>query len=269
MKKAIFVLAWLAVFIVIISVSCRAQQINESISRAMDDMAQMERDGIGVTRYNDTLQMAIALYESGTNKERVIQLLDELSKIRRKAYKCMDELSALRSVIESTKDINQTPVWELYYQAEDEFRSERYEKSLELIDKAYNKISELEALETKLALFYQTVSGSVVSFLVAYWIYIVSVVLVSVACYLALRKRITVALLKRRIKDLSNRKESLKKQIEKEQKRYFETKEIGEDTYKIRIAKYGEVLRDINRKLLLLKEELSLLERRSQGSNIK
>jgi hypothetical protein len=65
--------------------------------------------------------------------------------------------------------------------------------------------------------------------------------------------------LNKKLEHLYLRRTTLKKLIAKTQKEFFEKGTIDETTYHIRLNKYGEIIRDINRQIPLVKEELESL----------
>jgi hypothetical protein len=76
--------------------------------------------------------------------------------------------------------------------------------------------------------------------------------------FLVYRTSIYKMLVKRKIDDLSARKESLRRMIMKTQKDYFEGGSISESLYTIRTKSFAEMIRDIDRQIPLLQEKLFL-----------
>jgi len=260
--------AFMILSVVFVSaISEDASRVESALKLAEKDMEKMKADGLPIVKYNDTLTLARQIFEaqlllekSGRNPDYslVYEKIEELKEIRIKAYRALDELKALELTINQTKGIDLAPVLDLYAQAKDEFESERYDECLKLIDKTYEKISELEALRTKMKAFYEATSRSILGFLNEKKVEICSGILVSLAGFILTYNRVMCWVIERRIESLERRKKSIKKLIAKTQKEYFEDGKIGETTYHVRIKKFGELIRDINRQIPLLKEELTI-----------
>ena len=167
--------AFMILSVVFVSaISEDASRVESALKLAEKDMEKMKADGLPIVKYNDTLTLARQIFEaqlllekSGRNPDYslVYEKIEELKEIRIKAYRALDELKALELTINQTKGIDLAPVLDLYAQAKDEFESERYDECLKLIDKTYEKISELEALRTKMKAFYEATSRSILGFL--------------------------------------------------------------------------------------------------------
>jgi len=65
---------------------------------------------------------------------------------------------------------------------------------------------------------------------------------------------------------LEIRKDSIRNLTAKTQQDYFEKQDLSEITYKTRITKYAELIRDINRQIPLLNEKLELKLKKKKDS---
>jgi hypothetical protein len=247
--------------------SAAALQAAANIATAEKDMQEMASRGLPVARYNDTLLIAKQVYESQLSLEGhyikgdyafVEEKLRELADIKQKAYTAVDEINALEMAIDKAEEINKSAVLEILAKARDEFRAERYEEAIRLVDAGYSKISEEEAFQTKIGAFYEAASGGIAGFFQKWWAWMLAfLVIASVAGFMAYN-RIACALLNRKIGMLELRKESIRKLMLKTQKDYFDRGTTGEETYHVRTKKYAELVRDINRQIPLLREELAM-----------
>lgn len=253
------------------AISEEALNVNNSLSLAEKDMKEMMNKEIPIARYNDTLILAKQAYNAQLVLENtsenpdyslVQKKIEELKEIKQNAFTALDELKTLETIISQTKGIDLAPVLEIYREARNEFYSERYEKCLELIDKTYEKISELEALQTKLRAFYEATSRSFINFIKEQWVALSFGILGSLFTFVLTYNRFMSWRIKKRIENLEKRRESIKELIKKTQKAFFQEGGISESTYHIRIKKYGELIRDINRQIPLLKEELKIRKSR-------
>jgi len=252
----------------VISNSSEACSLEKQISLAEEDMAKMISDGFKVTRYNDTLTVAKNEFDTKlylqitTNKTQdfsvVKDKLNELANIKTLAYRARDELKTLEATINETGgDLSE--VMPYFYRAKSEFLSERYEYALNAIDATYQALSEQQSMQTKLRLFYEATTRTLANFVSTYWKEIIVSIIVLAIVALISWHRISIYLLNKKLEHLYLRRTTLKKLIAKTQKEFFEKGTIDETTYHIRLNKYGEIIRDINRQIPLVKEELESL----------
>jgi hypothetical protein len=263
----------IVIFLLLIPSSLSANEslsAKQSLVLAEEDMQEMINQGIPITRYNDTFFMAkqiyysqLALERSGEKSDYVLfnQKMEELRQIKYNAFKALDELKALELAINKTENIDLEPVLALYAQAEQEFRSERYEECLKVIDKTYQKISELEAVQTKVKALYEATSRNIIDFLKREWKQITIIIISLAAISKITHKPIMKKLIEKRIQGLEMRKQSVTKLIQDAQRDYFEH-DMGETTYRTKIKKYGELIRDMERQIPLLKEELAMMNKK-------
>ncbi|MFQ5647715.1 MAG: hypothetical protein ACE5FW_00600 [Candidatus Aenigmatarchaeota archaeon] len=254
-----------------LAVSEEALKVQNAVELAEQDMQELQKAGLPVIRYNDTLFLAKQMYEAQLILEEagavpdyslVQEHINELAGIKQKAFRALDELKALELTINQTVGIDLAPVLEIYAQSRDAFDAERYEECLELAEKTYEKISEMEALETKIRAFYEATSRGISEFLAVWWKEILVTLTALVLAVVLTYNRLMMFLIRKRIEGLEQRKESIRKLVAKTQQGYFESRKISEATYHTRIKKFGEIIRDINRQIPLLKEELAMREKR-------
>ncbi len=250
-----------------VELSEEALEIQNLLNIAEEDLIQLQEEGINTLRYNDSLILAKNFYEAIVTAEKkgektdyinVRTKIDDLKNIKQKAFLALDELKALELAINQTEGINFTPVLELYQQAENEFKTERFELSLERIEETYEKISEEKAFQTKVKTFYNATSRGLLSFLKKSWKVILITLLVLTSGYFLFHKKIEKTIIHVKIKNLERRRNSVSRLIAETQKRYFEEGELGDQNYHIRTKKYTELVRDINRQIPLLREKLVL-----------
>jgi len=255
----------------ILNLSEESLEVQKELNLSQEYMDEMDKEGFNTKRYNDTLIIARQTYEAQralgnaggiTDYSLIYDKLDELKEIKENAYISLDEINALEYTIEQTNMMDEDVIKQLYNQVNESFNSERYEETLVLIDKIYEKMSELEAIDTKLKAFYDVTSRSVTNFLKSHWKGISSSLILLIILFIITGHNIRLAIIKNKISNLSNRKMSIKKLIAKTQKEYFESGKLNESTYKARTTKYSELVRDINRQIPLLKEKLEIITRK-------
>ena len=257
----------LVVPMVLAQPSEEAIAIASQIQEAEAALILMQQQGFPIIRYNDTLLIAkqsykaqLALEERGDPSDFYIvnQKLEELKDLSKLAAETSDKLKALKQQIELTSSINLTSVNELYQKAEEAYKSERYEEADDLIAQAHKRIEELESLDTKLKAFYAATSANFISFIKQRWQWILLTIAIMGIIGYPSYKAASIYIIKQKIQHLHQRKDTIKDLIAKSQKEYFEGGQLSESTYKTRIKKYAELLRDINRQIPLLNEELEL-----------
>lgn len=254
--------------------SVKAQEVLENLQELELVISEMKESGLPVRRYNDTLIQARYTYEAKLAEEQegvegdyslVEERIEELIDLRRNAFKTSDEIRALKLAIEETTGIDLGPIWELYDQAEKDFVAERYEKSLEEIDHTYQKISELKAVQTKLKVFYDATSRTISGFFVRNWKILLIIVSAISITTLFTYKRIIRKIIIKKIDNLERRKKSVKKLTAETQKGYFDHAKINEETYHVRMKKYGDLMRDLNRQTTILRESLAINEQKKKS----
>lgn len=267
MDKKVVVLTILIVILIspLVLSQNKTQKIKNQINETEGKMYEMQKDGLPTTRYNDTLLLTkdlyraqISLKEDKRDYSNIEEKIKELQELKKNAYKTKDELHAFKVTINRTQGINKTPILQIYQEAKNEYESERYQRSLEKIDEGYEKISELESMQTKAKAFYDATSRTLTNFLKQRWKEISGTIVAIVVFIVLTHNKIAIWLTKRRIERLKTRRKSIKQLIAKSQKQYFEKGELSESTYRTRTDKYSELIRNINRQIPLLKEEIEL-----------
>ncbi len=248
------------------------QDAETAIQDIEDVMKSMKEMNFSVKRINDTLieardilqaQELKKLRAEKPNYKLVISQYEEVSQIKENAVKVKDELFSLQQKLNSLRDknINVSATEKLISQIDNEVRDERYEKALELVPKTRDKIAEIEASNTAARVFYSATKGVIVGFFKENYIVISIVVVIALILYFMFRKKIARFFIKRKMQKLEVEKKALKKLIQKTQKEYFEEGKIPEGTYNVRTNRFGEMIRDIDRQIPLLKERLARLRK--------
>ncbi len=237
-------------------------------------MREMQSNGFNIARINDTLSSAkdifevqLSLKESGRtyNLQLIFGYCEDISKIKENADNAAQELEVLMRFYYSSFDgerIDTSSVDILLEEIKSEIDSERYELVFPLIDKTYQEISNVKSSHTTLMLFYDSTTRGLKRFLTENWIVILSFISALLFLYILFKKPILKSLLNTRLQRLELRKNTLKSIIQKNQKEYFETGVISENEFNIKNKKLGEMIRDIDRQLPLLREEILKLNKK-------
>src|SRR3989344_3585636 len=235
--------------------------------KILDDMHEKNLSTKRINEILDTAQQIFnaqkIMIEAGKNKtgdfSGVLLRCDEIVKLHTDAINALDQYIALKRFANEalTSDINMSEVNTVFYEIELEMQNERYDEALVLIDKGYSKISEIKASHTTLNLFYDATKNSVGRFFQRNWKPIAVFLSLIFLLFLAYRMQISKWLVKRKIKKLELRKDTLRNLIMEAQKEYFGLGKISEGIYHVRTVKFAEVIRDIERQIPLLKEDLA------------
>lgn len=246
---------------------------------AYEDLNLLKQNSIPYRRYYDLListnqlfdaQKALEEKEGNADYDLVIQRLQELNNLKILAMQAYDELNALKLVVNSSDYLLEDDLLNDYYLvAINECDSERFELCISEIDKVYVRMSNMEATETKLRTAYDAATRNVKTFLYSARYYFLAFFTISILIFFVSRKQFLIFKTKKQIKDLGFKKKVIENLIANTQRLYFERNELNESTYHIRIKKYSELIRDINRQVPLLEEKLGLLSKNKFKKNSK
>jgi len=253
------------------------QDAELALQNIKEIMKEMKELNFLIIRINDTLKEASDIYEAQKILEArgkkpdyslILQYEKDMREIKENALKAKDELYSLKQSLNSLeeKHINVSEVKIMIVEIEKEIKDERYEHALELIPKARDKIAEIEASSTTLKVFYEATQRGIKKFFKENYVSISIIVSLAILSYIIFRKRIARYFLNKKILHLETEKSTLKRLIKETQKQYFEEGKIPEGIYNIRTKRFGEMIRDIDRQIPLLREQLAKLERRRKFS---
>jgi len=262
-KNLIFVVVM--VLLLIVPSLIKAQNYNETLialNQSRIDLQELIESGFNVLRINDTLSQAEQLFAAQSALEEtggtpdyslIIERTEEITELKNQAEEMNDEIKALEARLKDIPPNSEATA--LFNEAKKEFDDQRYEKISDLIEEAYVKISEQEALQTRFRAIYVASTKTILDFFKKRWKSITVTITLIVVIYLLLRKRVAIYLIDKKINSLNFEKEILGKLIKKSQYEYFHLFKIHEELYHIRIEKFGELIRDIDRQIPILLEE--------------
>lgn len=229
----------------------------------------LQTDGFSIIRVNDTLSEANLFYQSQKSSRapkisfsRVIDYCNEIKNISEQAYAARDSFQALITFYNQsiTEDMNTTELDLLLKQIDNEIKSERYEKVEDLVNKGYDEISQVQSEFSTINVIYMNTTKSLKIFFQKNWLTITVLIVLFLILFLAYKTRIKHWLVERKIKNLEIRKSTIKSLITKIQTDYFHAGTISESEYNIKTKKFAELIRDIDRQIPLLYEELAKTE---------
>lgn len=273
--KFLFLIIILLIIPNVQSISEKAINASIAIEEAKESINFMIEREIPINRVNESLQETIRLYEGELALERlnqnykydkIYEKVKEINSIKEASIKAADELKIFQETYEEySLEINLSGMDKEYNEIIKSFQEERFEDTLPLIDIGYDKMSEVQSQQTTLRLFYDATSKNIKLFLKNNWLKILITGIVLILFLLFSRKAISKYFTYKKVEELNNRKIVLHELIKKIQRDYFDKTTISEDEYSIKLNKFTEMLRDIDRELPLLREEMIKLN----NTNIK
>ena len=265
--RALFVL-----FAVLLLVSAAAGQTAQEASNALEDaenvIQEMNNSDIPTQRVSDLYEQANESYVTQLERNRsgretdysiALDTVEQIKDIRTEAFRTKDQLDILRSRINELnedEDLNLSGAKNELEEAEIEYGDERFERAQEHIDLAYQEISEAQSAVTQAQAFASATRDKFQTFLVNNWKRLLAaIVIVSVLSYL-LYKEYRIYSLKKRKQNLKQKREVIQDLTSEAQEEYFQENDMAESAYNTRTDKYGEMIRDINRQIPLIDEDL-------------
>ena len=256
------------------------KQASDCLNSSIQIMNDMSNSGFSILRINDTFREADAIYsaqvilfekKSKTDFSKVFEDCKKISDIRDLALNAKDELDAFKKFYEESKTegMNTSSVDVIINKIEFEMKSERYENVQPLINQAYQEITNIKSSYTTLNIFYKSTTRTIGDFFKENWIYIIVTIIVVVLILIIFQKAISRMLIKRKIARLEIRKTTLRELIMKTQKDYFEKGLLSDSSYNIKTKKFAELIRDIEREIPLLREQLMKVSKKGNQSEEK
>ena len=246
-------------------------QAKKAIDKASSDIREMQLRDIPIARANESLQEALQLYAaqlaledtgSSGNYKVVLNDAQKVSNIKEAAIKASDELRIFNvAYIEASKETNLSEMHQQYDEIQKSFNEERFEDTSDLINKGYKSISDIQASQTSLKLFYDTTSNTLKKFFTDNWIKILIIALAAIIALVIFWTTIKKLGVNSKIRHLMLEKDTLNSLIKKMQGDYFKSRTISETEYRVKTERFKEMIRDIDRQIPLLKEELVKLEK--------
>lgn len=249
---------------VVVSDSPAVIHARQQIAQAKITISDLNAVNISTQRVMDLLLIAQNSFDEALNRSpsspdlAAFNLrMSEFQKVASLALSSHDELIALKVRMDKAeKDIpDMSEVNKIYDAAWAEFNDERYERVLDLIDSADQKIIELSSLQTRAQVAYDAAAANVRSFFSSYWKELAAGIVVFVVVVIIFRNRIKRMRLRQKIKSLEIEQQVLREEIKKSQKDYFVSGKMPEGVFNTRVNVFAEMLRDITREIALLREE--------------
>lgn len=236
------------------------------LSDANASVSRLRSAGLPFLQAQDTYLSALQWFEGqaaleliggqaeyGYAFERVRQIKD----MERSTFSTSDELSALsQRLAGASQDANLTRAAELFLSAKGEFSDGRLEEANSLVDQAYQEISDAESQAALSNTLLQSAQRNIETFLKENWQNIAAAATIIAILLFAFQKRIRRFLVRSRINSLTAERAVLENMLRTLQMEYFDKRSISEMSFHVKTKKFGDLIRNINRQLPLLKEEL-------------
>lgn len=237
------------------------------LNESQETIDSLFDSGFNIQRANDTLVEAQLLFSaqlrgySFQDKDfsKVIRYCSEIKEMKVRAFIARDEFNALFRFYNATitSSMNSSTIDVLIARIENEIASERYENVKSLIDSTYDEISSVQAEYSALNVFYMNTTRSLKIFFQKNWLSFSVVVIILIILYISYRLRVRRWIIERKIKSLESRKATIKSLIMDLQRGYFHSGDVSQAEYTIKTKKFGELIRDIDRQIPLLLEQLA------------
>ena len=247
-------------------------QAKESLSQAEKDITEMAEKDIPISRVNETYQEALQLYSAQLALEEkgwradyklVISYTSDINSVKKTAIQARDELIIFKDTYEEAeKHANLSEMQEEYNSILLSFKDERFEDTLELIKKGYDRISEIQSSQTALNSLYLATSRSIKNFFIKNWIKITIFCSVILFLILIFWNNFKKLMFRIKLNNLFIQKRAINKLLKNMQEGYFKTKKLSESEYNIKLKKFKELIRDIDRQIMVLKEDRFKFEKK-------
>lgn len=241
------------------------------LSESGDYMGDLSNKGFNVFRVNETLGQAQTVFDAKLERkatkdsdfQAIIDYCDLIEEIYGLAFISRDEINTLNRFYEEsiTESMNSTGVDILIEEINEEMENERYEKIQDLISETYDEIIHLQSENTALETVKRNTRNFLIRFFTKNWQIKLGVLIFLILLFFLIKKPILIRYFSHKAKKLEVRRLTLKKLIRKTQAQYFESKSLDEGTYNIRTTKFAELIRDIDRQVPLIKEEIAKLRK--------
>lgn len=245
-------------------------------------MRDLVDGSFNIQRINDSIKTGTIILEAQKLLEEkgkkadyslVLSYCDDVENVKKMAYEARDMLYSLEKTYEEFKvkaekvGLNISEINNLIADVRQEMKDERYEKAKEKIPGIEKKIIEVEAEATTMNIFYKAVTRGIRQFLAENYIKIIIIFAVLLVLYIIYHVKIKKAIILKKIKKLEVEKDVLKDLIKKTQRDYFQEGKISEGIYNIRTKRFAELIRDLDRQIPLLREELEKLNVKLRNSS--
>lgn len=239
----------------------QSQDATQALHNAESIITEMKDAGFSVSLPSDiVLEMRQLTSEkrslTSPDYSDVIEREKRIEKIRDIALEARDQQTSFQKKLAEVGGANVTEAKAIFEEANKEFYDERYEKAIVLIDRAHEKLSEYQSASTRLKALYESASVGISTLIADNLPYIVVFAIVCGLAGPAAWRKLRINTLSSDIENLKIERGILEGLVKGIQSEYFEKMTLPENTYYLRLRKFTEMIRDIDSRLPLKKEEL-------------
>jgi hypothetical protein len=262
----------------VVALSEQASNASVSLSVAKSDIDDVLSRGLSVSRMNESYFEALQIYDAQlnleklnrkTNYEIVLKYTSDIRIIKENELLAKDELDVfINEYASMNNSLDLSEMNELYNNILKSFSEERFEDTLKLIPEGYDSLTSIQSSQTALNVFYSATSSSIKNFFYNNWIKLVVIFSLIFLFWIFFHTPIRRWNVRRKINSLEVRKNTLKSLMKNLQKQYFESKKISEQEYVVKMKSFDDLLLDITRQILLLKEEIDKQEIKVVGKKV-
>ncbi len=267
MKYKIFIFIVLALFLISFlsaEIKFSKQDAELCLNNSEKIILNFQMNNYSYSRLNDSFKQAKAIFNSqlslskGQDFSYVQRYCEDIKNISKLGLDSRISFFALKNFynLSLTSDMNTSKIDSLMNQINTEINNERYELVSDLINNGYVLIIDTQSQNSAVNIFYDSTKTGFQNFLDNNWKFILGFISLLLFLFLFYRMAITRYVLRNKLINLEKRKESIKDLLRKTQKEYFQENSISEVTYNVRVNTYGDMVRDIDRQIPLLKESL-------------
>jgi hypothetical protein len=238
----------------------------ESLDQARLDIKEMKSRNISIIRVTElhdeasqifTAQQALDRLKKNSNYKLVNEYSMDIHLIKGIAFRAKDELVIFNEAYsDASKEINLSVMDKEHNAILISFSEERFEDTLELINLGYDRLSEVQSSQTTTRLFYTTVKNTFKNFLINNWKKLVLSSITLLIIIFIFWKTISKFRIRIKLNYLILQKTTIKNLIKKMQHNYFRKKDLSEIEYGIKSKTFGEMIREIDRKIMILKTNI-------------
>ena len=225
---------------------------NFSVQRINDTIREAERD----------FEVQQGLKELGrqTDYSSILETCEEIFSLKDFAFQLRDEIQVLEEFYESSSEgIDTTEIDEVFSRLHREMRNERYEFVPELIEESYSQIIIAQSRLATLNVFYDATTRGLKRFFQERWMEFLIGTIILIVLFFVLKKPVERFILEKQLAGIEIRRQSLKGMISKNQDLYFNKGKMSEEAFNVKNKKLAELIRDIDRQISLLNEQIYAL----------
>lgn len=235
---------------------------------------QLANDGFNTIRIQDIIKSSKEILDAqkvrenknqSTDYSKIIASCQSIEQIKFLAYSAKDEIFVLNKEYDNFKNksisygLNTSEVDILMKILNQSMSDERYESVIQQIPIINQKIIETEASATTVNLYYNTVSRGLKQIILDNLTSIIVIFVLLIAFLIFYKAYLRRKILERRIKGLEIEKKIIQDMIKRIQREYFEEGKMPEGEYNVKTKKFAELIRDIERRIPMLKEEIAMM----------